>query len=1175
MRHTIVKRLQLLLLLFVSQNIFGQEILTSLKSDIIAPDPASAVFRQYMSPQPVLSTGAINIPIPLYELNYKGIKIPFTLCYRTTGIQVYADPYPCGYGWVFMPGLRISRTIMGRPDERFKRMNYSDTWSGGELDGLSEFDFYKRCITPIDNLIADSDLYDTQHDIFTFNILSGSYTFVSDFTTDGVVKFIGVNDNNLKINASIDLSEIEVIDESGIKYEFEIGERLSCMDNYPTAWVLKTITLTNGETINFEWQSFAHKKAQGTEFTSTVIRDAFNPYRKDIFINGDKADEQIIFNDAADEGNMAPYGRNDRLAHLSKITYPGGTITLTYKPQSAFMSSFSVSNSHQENIKNIEFTYGEASDSCLLKAVKINDEGIYRFDYNPNRFCSKNAQDYWGFYNGKTENISLIPKMLFKNYTSSLASDTIEGSTLFLEHGKADRSVNEEMMQANILTTITYPTGGQSQIEYETHRFNGHDMLASSEINNGNTPRLTMGGGLRVKRIITSDGISSTPIIKRYEYGINNNGLANSVAEPTLETFIDVYDSFERSPNYMYGTFACFYRLIYLNSASKYMRNRIGETPIWYSQVTEYDNEGKTVYKFDHILDENKVSNAGIWREIPFVINRLFSKGPLLTERLEYKGTSSNYELIRSTKKEYNILTPHAGVSNNHIYRNIVAYGSCFPTAPDFEYNENENKVHGTCSSYNFIHLEGNYTFYSSSGFSIYFKTERLQKEIITDYINGDSIKTELNYNYYPNSCQLSKKTIRTGDGMTETTEYIYPTSKLLQSDIEQREILSQMLSKNIIGSPFRTITTKGEATTTIETRYKYYGNNLYLPYQELLKKGNDSIITRTCDYDRYGNIRGATFFNGKKETYLWGYGGQYPVFYIAGMNYDEVKGVVGENMLESIYNSNIEACRLSLATSLAGKAQIMTYQYKPLVGINYITDINENAYNYTYDNRNRLTQIQHYGHGIKQQFAYNMNNEMFTASISSGNEYILGDNIYANCTVDDTSGQVSYQWLLADSTGYNITPTNNKSSSISTKINHVGNINLSCVATDQLKQISVTATKTIYVHPETIKMSNMSGENTDCFTATISCCNPIEARFRVYPGIESGVCNIRIGNHTSQIQSGSQPQYIDVSLPAGNHVIEVAMSDDSSGEVIFALHNVSGTKSEKCEYKSVIIMRR
>ena len=102
-----------------------------------------------------------------------------------------------------------------------------------------------------------------------------------------------------------------------------------------------------------------------------------------------------------------------------------------------------------------------------------------------------------------------------------------------------------------------------------------------------------------------------------------------------------------------------------------------------------------------------------------------------------------------------------------------------------------------------------------------------------------------------------------------------------------------------------------------------------------------------------------------------------------------------------------------------------------------------------------------------------------------------------------------------------------------------------------------------------------MSGENTDCFTATISCYNPIEARFRVYPGITSGVCDVRIGNYTEQIESGSLDKYIDVSLPAGNHAIEVAMSEDSAGEVIFALHSVSGSKSEKCEYKSVIIMRR
>ena len=215
------------ILLILAQNVCSQEILTSLKSDLIAPAPTSAVFRKYMSPQPALSTGAVNIPIPLHELNYKGVKIPFSLCYRTNGITVYSDPCPCGYGWVFMPGLRITRTVMGRPDELFKRRGYKDIAQGGDLYGLSEFDFCKRCITPLDNGITDDNLYDTQYDIFTVNILSGSYTFISDVTSEnGSVKFIGVNDNNLIITASADLSTIEVIDEAGTKYYFEIGERL-------------------------------------------------------------------------------------------------------------------------------------------------------------------------------------------------------------------------------------------------------------------------------------------------------------------------------------------------------------------------------------------------------------------------------------------------------------------------------------------------------------------------------------------------------------------------------------------------------------------------------------------------------------------------------------------------------------------------------------------------------------------------------------------------------------------------------------------------------------------------------------------------------------------------------------------------------------------------------------
>lgn len=1164
------------ILLILAQNVCSQEILTSLKSDLIAPAPTSAVFRKYMSPQPALSTGAVNIPIPLHELNYKGVKIPFSLCYRTNGITVYSDPCPCGYGWVFMPGLRITRTVMGRPDELFKRRGYKDIAQGGDLYGLSEFDFCKRCITPLDNGITDGNLYDTQYDIFTVNILSGSYTFISDVTSEnGSVKFIGVNDNNLIITASADLSTIEVIDEAGTKYYFEIGERLSSVGNYPTSWVLKTITLTNGETIAFDWSYSRHEETQGYEFSSSTIKDSFDPYRRDIFINTSKGEGDVVSNDNADDGNMSPYGRNDDLAHLSKVTYPGGEISLSYKPQSSMLSSINVINSRRENVKSIALTYGENADCYLLKALEISDVGTYRFEYNPLRFTNKNAQDYWGYYNGKVDNLSLIPKMQLKIYTSSLASDTIEGSTRFEEYGKADRSVDETYMQANILTSITYPTGGYSSFEYEAHRFAGHDMIASSEINRGNTPRLTMGGGLRVKKITTSESVGAKPVIKRYEYGIDNNGLANSIAEPTLETFIDVYDSFERSPEYQYGTFACFFRLVYINSASKYMRDRIGETPIWYSQVTEYADEGKTVYKFSHILEECEVETEGKWTQYPGSVSRLFSKGPLLTEQQEYKSNGSGYELTSRIIKEYDIYTsPAVALSNLHVARNIVAYGGCYPDAPDFEYIADGNKVTETCCALKHVKLESTYNFYTSHGFSIELNTEQLKKETVTNYIGSDSVTTVTKYQYYPDRNILSAKTVTLSDGTTKETKYLYPVSCSEQTDPEQRQILEEMASSNIIGTPFRTISINGDATTVLENKYKHYGNRLYLVCQEQMTMGGDSIITRTCDYDDYGNLRSVEFFNGLKETYLWGYNGQYPVFYISGLNFNEVKSIVGEETLNLISNNNLEAARQSLSVALSGYATISAYQYIPLVGLSKITDETGNTYNYSYDKRNRLSQIDQYGAGVRQQFAYNLSDETFCATIVSSDVLDVGDELNAQCNVEDSSGQVDYQWFVTDSVGNDLTTSAHTSSELSGIIFAVGEITLRCVATDVLKQVSSTAVKTIYVNPETIRLSDVSGDNTEHLTAIISCMNPITVRFKVMPDLSSGSCELRIGDTTRQISCGDTDEYIDVRLQADRNRLSVSMSEDASGVVMLALHSVTGIMSERCEYQVVTIIK-
>jgi YD repeat-containing protein len=86
--------------------------------------------------------------------------------------------------------------------------------------------------------------------------------------------------------------------------------------------------------------------------------------------------------------------------------------------------------------------------------------------------------DYWGFYNGSTNN-SLIPtttvyagdindvtyvngESITNGFMNPLVSWTI---------GNANREPSETYMKAGILNKITYPTGGYSLFEFEPHRY--------------------------------------------------------------------------------------------------------------------------------------------------------------------------------------------------------------------------------------------------------------------------------------------------------------------------------------------------------------------------------------------------------------------------------------------------------------------------------------------------------------------------------------------------------------------------------------------------------------------------------------------------------------------------------------------------------------------------------
>lgn len=83
-----------------------------------APQSPEAIALSKFSEVPVsLYTGQSNISVPLYVLQAKGVQVPISLNYNSSGIKVKDIPGAVGLGWSLNAGGVITRVVMGYPDD--------------------------------------------------------------------------------------------------------------------------------------------------------------------------------------------------------------------------------------------------------------------------------------------------------------------------------------------------------------------------------------------------------------------------------------------------------------------------------------------------------------------------------------------------------------------------------------------------------------------------------------------------------------------------------------------------------------------------------------------------------------------------------------------------------------------------------------------------------------------------------------------------------------------------------------------------------------------------------------------------------------------------------------------------------------------------------------------------
>lgn len=445
------------ILICIAGKLYAQEELNEpVSGEIISSSPEASTLGQYGDIPFDYHTGRVTYSIPFYTINVGEVSLPISLTYSSSGLKVAEVPTRAGLGWTLNAGGVISSTVRGKADFGTNGLQQSTPINDdvkAYLDGtLSESDI----ATLLD--YSQKGLWDTEPDVFHYNTGSMNGKFM--FDVDGVIHHLP--HNRLNINR-INENSWEIEDRNGTKYLFdkpestssEYGERFTTA--VKTAWYLSEITLANEvDKITF---SYVPQSQVMPEYKSeTNMRGLGNG-------NG---------NDCSGAGGyVSTIGQQSSVGHkLTKITFPGGEINFNdgaaREDHGGGSTLGSIVLSTDEGVLktfNMSYEYFGGSTALENKRLKLKSieevgKGTTTLDYfneYTSNFPSWNIdnssyyhQDHWGYYNSNAN-------AHFK---------TLIPENFYYPNG-AERSPDWTKSVYGMLKTIHYPTGGETNFEYE------------------------------------------------------------------------------------------------------------------------------------------------------------------------------------------------------------------------------------------------------------------------------------------------------------------------------------------------------------------------------------------------------------------------------------------------------------------------------------------------------------------------------------------------------------------------------------------------------------------------------------------------------------------------------------------------------------------------------------
>lgn len=721
----------IILVQFITLKLYGQE---PFYKPISPLTPTASSLGKFGDVPVSYYTGLPNISVPIYDIVIKDFHIPISLSYRAEGVRVEEIPSLVGMGWTLNAGGVINREKRGNPDEYLFNYATNDVYkntfesninqylktfdnpvaSGAQINSAVSYLFKNNLSNP-----TNTD-YDSERDVFSLITpnLSQKYiidTFGKAYCMPAVpLKIESKQLTYLKNYGSPYpmFSGWNVTDQNGIQYSFGKGSdgilnadiydaRNNCggSNDAPdiiSSWYLEKIKLPSGESITFQYDSISYCYPTSNQ-ESKRYPDPVSA----------KAGDTYIFNTV--NSNAVHYSKAMR---IKTIIFPEGKVVfsagvgrndLTGDRVLDNIVIYSKNNSGYTKEKTFQLNYNNAGYRlALLSVQEVGKDGDtkppYTFDYYRSLGDNLNYglpplnspnQDIWGFYN-MASNQSLLPGYIFRDNDGKFYG-SITG---------ANRCINTTACQYGTLKSITYPTGGYTEFEYENNRAKGYVSGGSIDplymLNNLNAASPTVEKDVHVNVGNTNGYDSALSDIFKVNTS-DNNGISVKVNANTFNPGCTI-----TSP--MNGANGSFYECFSIDILEVDASGNVLST--YRSKIYFGDNSNLTLYPGHYYklkVTWNDISQIGNYARVWFYYMDSQDSAP-------------------------SILNPEAGITKKYIDKSVYtdayndkSYTTC--TSNSFIIN-NPHGVTATFSAH-VLGKSGNSSNFENDGFDVYIISEK------------------------------------------------------------------------------------------------------------------------------------------------------------------------------------------------------------------------------------------------------------------------------------------------------------------------------------------------------------------------------------------------------------------------------------------------------------------